>query len=54
MPDAALAGRFQIVASPALREALLDSFEGRDAMVASGMEVGIREGYERLGELLAG
>jgi hypothetical protein len=33
---------------------LLDSFEGRDAMVASGMEVGIREGYERLDELLAG
>lgn len=31
---------------------LLDSFEGRDAMVASGMEVGIREGYERLDELL--
>lgn len=33
---------------------LLDSFEGRDAMVASGMEVGISEGYERLDELLAG
>jgi uncharacterized protein YndB with AHSA1/START domain len=33
---------------------LLDSFEGRDAMVASGMEVGIRDGYERLDELLAG
>lgn len=32
---------------------LLDSFEGRDAMIASGMEVGIREGYERLDELLA-
>jgi uncharacterized protein YndB with AHSA1/START domain len=32
---------------------LLDSFEGRDAMVASGMEVGIREGYERLDGLLA-
>ena len=31
---------------------LLDSFEGRDAMVASGMEVGVREGYERLDELL--
>jgi uncharacterized protein YndB with AHSA1/START domain len=33
---------------------LVDSFEGRDAFVASGMEVGINEGYERLDELLAG
>ena len=33
---------------------LVDSFESRDAFVASGMEVGIREGYERLDELLAG
>jgi uncharacterized protein YndB with AHSA1/START domain len=32
---------------------LVDSFEGRDAFVASGMEVGIRESYERLDELLA-
>jgi uncharacterized protein YndB with AHSA1/START domain len=32
---------------------LVDSFEGRDAFVASGMEVGIREGYEKLDELLA-
>ncbi len=32
---------------------LVDSFEARDAMVASGMEVGIRDGYERLDELLA-
>jgi len=32
---------------------LVDSFEDRDAFVASGMEVGIREGYERLDELLA-
>jgi uncharacterized protein YndB with AHSA1/START domain len=32
---------------------LLDSLEGRDAMIASGMEVGIRDGYERLDELLA-
>jgi len=31
---------------------LVDSFEGRDAFVASGMEVGVREGYERLDELL--
>jgi uncharacterized protein YndB with AHSA1/START domain len=33
---------------------LVDSFEGRDAFIASGMEVGVREGYERLDELLAG
>lgn len=33
---------------------LVDSFEARDAMIASGMETGIREGYERLDELLAG
>jgi uncharacterized protein YndB with AHSA1/START domain len=33
---------------------LVDSFEGRDAFVASGMEIGVREGYERLDELLAG
>jgi len=32
---------------------LVDSLEGRDAMMASGMDVGIREGYERLDELLA-
>ena len=33
---------------------LVDSFEGRDAFVASGMEVGVNEGYEKLDELLAG
>ncbi|MDQ1486118.1 MAG: hypothetical protein QOJ62_1811 [Actinomycetota bacterium] len=32
---------------------LVDSFEGRDAFVASGMESGVREGYDRLDELLA-
>ena len=32
---------------------LVDSFASRDAFVASGMEEGIREGYERLDELLA-
>jgi uncharacterized protein YndB with AHSA1/START domain len=32
---------------------LVDSFEARDAFLASGMEGGIREGYERLDELLA-
>ncbi|MPY77653.1 MAG: polyketide cyclase [Actinophytocola sp.] len=32
---------------------VVDTVEARDAMIASGMEVGIREGYERLDELLA-
>ena len=32
---------------------LVDSFADRDASVASGMEEGVREGYERLDELLA-
>ena len=41
-------GRTRIVAT-----SLVDSFEGRDAFVASGMETGVREGYERLDELLA-
>jgi uncharacterized protein YndB with AHSA1/START domain len=31
---------------------LVDSFEGRDEFLASGMEVGVREGYERLDDLL--
>lgn len=32
---------------------LVDSFADRDAFVASGMEGGIREGYERLDDVLA-
>jgi uncharacterized protein YndB with AHSA1/START domain len=32
---------------------LVESFETRDAILASGMEVGVREGYERLDELLS-
>lgn len=32
---------------------LVNSFADRDAFVASGMESGVREGYERLDELLA-
>lgn len=35
-------------------ESLCASFESRDSMVASGMEEGIVEGYERLDDLLAG
>jgi uncharacterized protein YndB with AHSA1/START domain len=33
---------------------LVDSFADRDAFVASGMESGVREGYERLDEVLRG
>ena len=33
---------------------MVDSIEVRDAMVASGMETGVVEGYEKLDELLAG
>lgn len=32
---------------------LVDSFEVRDAMVASGMDTGVREGYEKLDAILA-
>jgi uncharacterized protein YndB with AHSA1/START domain len=33
---------------------VFQSVEARDAMVAAGMESGVREGYERLDELVAG
>lgn len=42
-------GRSRLVST-----SLVDSFEDRDAFVASGMEVGVIEGYERLDEVLAG
>ena len=42
-------GRTRLVAT-----SLVDSFADRDAFVASGMEDGVREGYERLDEVLAG
>jgi uncharacterized protein YndB with AHSA1/START domain len=41
-------GRCRLVAT-----SLVDSFEGRDAFVSSGMESGVVEGYERLDDLLA-
>jgi uncharacterized protein YndB with AHSA1/START domain len=41
-------GRSRLVAT-----SLVDSFEDRDAFVSSGVEVGAREGYEKLDELLA-
>ena len=34
-------------------QSLCDSFEGRDAMLASGMETGVQEGYAKLDRLLA-
>ena len=42
-----LGGRTRLVGT-----SLVDSFEDRDAMLASGMEHGVREGYERLDEVL--
>jgi hypothetical protein len=33
---------------------VVDSFEGRDTIMASGMEVGVIEGYAKLDALLAG
>lgn len=33
---------------------VVDSFEARDAMLASGMDVGVNEGYQKLDALLAG
>lgn len=41
-------GRTRLVAT-----SLVNSFEARDAFISSGMEGGIREGYERLDELLS-
>ncbi len=41
-------GRTRLVAT-----SLVDSFEGRDAFVASGMEEGVVQSYERLDEVLA-
>ena len=45
LPD----GRSRLTAT-----SLVDSFEDRDAFVASGMETGVVEGYERLDEVLGG
>jgi uncharacterized protein YndB with AHSA1/START domain len=43
-----LGGRTRLVA-----KSVGESIEARDAMIASGMETGVREGYEQLDELLA-
>lgn len=58
MPDGVSLDRMELQELPGGRTrlvstSLLDSFESRDGMVASGMETGVREGYERLDELLA-
>ncbi len=45
--DAIDGGRTRLVAT-----SLVDSFEGRDAMITSGMESGVREGYDKLDDLL--
>ena len=41
-------GRTRLVVS-----SLVESFEARDAILASGMDHGVREGYQKLDELLA-
>ncbi len=41
-------GRTRLVAT-----SLVDSFEGRDAWLSSGMEVGVNDGYAKLDQLLA-
>ncbi len=41
-------GRTRLVA-----ESLCDSFAGRDAWLASGMEVGVNDGYAKLDKMLA-
>jgi uncharacterized protein YndB with AHSA1/START domain len=58
MPDGVALERLTLEPLPNGRTRLVgtslcDSFAGRDAFLASGMEVGVREGYERLDELLA-
>ena len=35
-------------------QSLVDSFEGRDAWLASGMETGVDQGYAKLDELVGG
>lgn len=58
MPDGVALERLVLEPLPGGRTrlaatSLVDSFADRDAFVASGMEVGVTEGYERLDELLA-
>jgi len=58
MPDGVALEKLRIEELPGGRSrltstSLVDSFEDRDAFVASGMEVGIVEGYNKLDDLLA-
>jgi uncharacterized protein YndB with AHSA1/START domain len=58
MPDGVALGRlvFEDLGNGRTRltaTSLVDSFADRDAFVASGMESGVQEGYERLDALLA-
>ncbi|MGD0810692.1 MAG: SRPBCC family protein [Acidimicrobiales bacterium] len=58
MPDSVSLGRLFLEDLPGGRcrltaSSLVDSFEARDAFVASGMEGGVQEGYRKLDALLA-
>ena len=58
MPDGVALERLQLIdlgggRTRLVATSLVDSFEARDAFLASGMETGVREGYERLDEVLA-
>jgi uncharacterized protein YndB with AHSA1/START domain len=48
MPDGLGGGRTRTIGL-----SVVDNLEGRDAIMASGMEVGVYEGYEKLDALLA-
>lgn len=53
MADSVSLGRFVFEDLPDAATSLVDSFEARDAFVASGMEVGVQEGFRKLDILLA-
>ena len=58
VPDSVSLGRLVLEDLPGGRcrltvTSLVDSFEARDAFIASGMEVGVQEGYRKLDALLA-
>lgn len=59
MPDGVALEKLRFEALPGGRTrltatSLVDSFADRDAFVASGMEAGVVEGYNKLDDLLAG
>ena len=58
VPDGVALERLTLVELPGGRtrlmvSSLVESFEARDAILASGMDHGVREGYDKLDELLA-